>query len=211
MGTHLNNELNIYKRIESASEAHPGRSAIRPLLDSFEFDGPIGRHWCLVHEPLWKSVLDLRHHNPVRRLPVPIVALVLLRVFEALDFLHNECHVAHTDIQESNVMLEADEAVLSEFEQDELETPSPRKEVDGAFVYLSRKLGFPEALGAPMLCDLGAAMPLDDGVEHREDIQPSIYRAPEIILDIPWTYSVDIWNVGCMVSVDRLNAGAAFG
>jgi hypothetical protein len=42
--------------------------------------------------------------------------------------------------------------------------------------------------------------PLDDGVEYREDIQPDIYRAPEVILDIPWTYSVDIWNVGCMVS-----------
>lgn len=44
------------------------------------------------------------------------------------------------------------------------------------------------------------AVPLDDGLEHREDIQPDVYRSPEVILDIPWTYSVDIWNVGCMVS-----------
>jgi hypothetical protein len=34
-------------------------------------------------------------------------------------------------------------------------------------------------------------------------IQPNVYRAPEIILDILWTYSVDIWNVGCMVSGDQ--------
>ncbi|KAG6188441.1 hypothetical protein E4U10_005257 [Claviceps purpurea] len=26
-----------------------------------------------------------------------------------------------------------------------------------------------------------------------------MYRAPEVILEIPWTSSVDIWNVGCMI------------
>jgi hypothetical protein len=47
------------------------------------------------------------------------------------------------------------------------------------------------------LCDFGSAV--SGGVEHVEDIQPNIYRAPEVILQVPWTYSVDIWNVGCMV------------
>jgi hypothetical protein len=37
------------------------------------------------------------------------------------------------------------------------------------------------------------------GIEHFEDIQPNIYCAPEVIMEVPWTYSVDIWNVGCMV------------
>ncbi|OSS49897.1 hypothetical protein B5807_05812 [Epicoccum nigrum] len=53
--------------------------------------------------------------------------------------------------------------------------------------------------GEPVLCDFGLAQYLDDGIEHRIGIQPNVYRAPEIILDIPWTYSVDIWNVGCMI------------
>ena len=71
---------------------------------------------------------------------------------------------------------------------------------------MSRELGKPKYFGAPVLCDLGSAVQLDDGAEHREDIQPNVYRAPEVILDITWTYSVDIWNVGCMVSVHGLNA-----
>ncbi|KAJ0418631.1 kinase-like domain-containing protein [Aspergillus carlsbadensis] len=29
--------------------------------------------------------------------------------------------------------------------------------------------------------------------------EPNIYRAPEDILQVPWSYSIDIWNVGCMI------------
>ncbi|OJD29144.1 putative dis1-suppressing protein kinase dsk1 [Diplodia corticola] len=199
MGSELDTELDVYKRIESVSENHPGRDAVRSILDSFDVDGPEGRHRCLAHPPLWESVLGLRHRNPVRRLPAPVVAFVLQRLFQALDLLHNECRVAHTDIKEANVLLGADESVLRDFERQELADSCPRKESDGGTVYLSRELGTPRDFGAPVLCDFGSAVPLDDGAEHREDIQPDVYRAPEVILDIPWTYSVDIWNVGCVV------------
>ncbi|KAK8169090.1 kinase-like domain-containing protein [Phyllosticta citrichinensis] len=198
-GSELENELDVYKRIETAAKDHPGRSAVRSLLDSFDVDGPKGRHRCLVHPPLWESLLEIRHRNPVRRLPEPVVAFVLKRLFQVMDFLHTECHVAHTDIKEANVLLGADNSVLKTFEREELEEPSPRKQLDGQIIYLSRKLNMPRDFGAPVLCDLGSAVPLDDEAEHREDIQPDVYRAPEVILDISWTYSVDIWNVGCMV------------
>jgi serine/threonine protein kinase len=131
------------------------------------------------------------------------MAFLLKRLFLALDLLHRECHIAHTDIKEANILLPADPSVLTQFENQELEEPSPKEEVDGGVIYLSREMGTPKAFGAPMLCDFGSAVPLDDGLEHREDIQPDVYRSPEVILDIPWTYSVDIWNVGCMVSVVR--------
>lgn len=100
----------------------------------------------------------------------------------------------------SNILLPADSSVLAQFENEELKEPSPRKEVDGVIIYQSRELGIPKDFGEPVLCDFGSAVALDDGVEHREDIQPNVYRSPEVILDIQWTYSVDIWNVGCMVS-----------
>jgi hypothetical protein len=59
-------------------------------------DGPDGRHRCLVHAPLWESVLTFLHRNPVRRLPTPIVAFILKNLFLALDFLHAECEIIHT-------------------------------------------------------------------------------------------------------------------
>lgn len=196
----LDNELNIYKRIANSPKDHPGRSAVRSLLNSFDVDGPHGRHRCLVHTPLWDNILSLKHRNPIARLPPEIIAFVLKRLFLGLDLLHRECHVAHADIKETNILLPAGSSVLTQFENEELKDPSPRKEVDGGVIYLSRELGIPKDCGAPVLCDFGSAVALDDGVEHREDHQPNVYRSPEVILDIPWTYSVDIWNVGCMVS-----------
>ncbi|KAG6226044.1 hypothetical protein E4U25_008116 [Claviceps purpurea] len=195
----LDNEINAYKRIENSSIKHPGRSAVRALLDSFHVDGPHGSHQCLVHPPLWDSVFGFRHRNPMRRFPGQIMAIVLERLFQALDLLHQECHIAHTDIQESNMLLGADESVLREFEQEELNNPCPRKELEGKTVYQSRELKQAKNFDALVLCDFGSAMHLDDGIARREDIQPDVYRAPEVVLGIPWTSSVDIWNVGCMI------------
>jgi serine/threonine protein kinase len=207
MGSQLDTELDVLKRIENAPRRHPGRTAIRTLLDSFEVNGPEGQHRCLVHPALWESILDLKRRNPAERLPVPVFATVLKRLFHALDLLHTACHTVHADIKEANILLEADDYVLQEFEREQLEIPCPRKELPEGTVYVSRELSMPRDVGGPVLCDFGSAMPLDDGVEHREDIQPNIYRAPEMILDIPWTYSVDIWNTGCMVSApDRSQA-----
>lgn len=91
-----------------------------------------------------------------------------------------------------------DDTVFSDFEQRELRGPGPAKEVDGRMVYVSRELRVPKQLGAPVLCDFGSAV--FGGVEHTEDVQPDIYRAPEVILEDPWSYGIDIWNAGCMVS-----------
>ncbi|KAG6092112.1 hypothetical protein E4U30_005847 [Claviceps sp. LM220 group G6] len=195
----LDNEMIAYKRIENSSIEHPGRSAVRALLDSFDVNGPNGSHQCFVHPPLWDSVFGFRHRNPMRRFPEQIMALVLERLFQALDLLHQECHIAHADIQESNMLLGADESVLRDFEQEELNNPCPRKELEGRTVYQSRELNQAKNFDALVLCDFGSAMTLDDGIARREDIQPDVYRAPEVVLGIPWTSSVDIWNVGCMI------------
>lgn len=220
MGQQVDHELKIYRRIEQSPKGHPGRDGVRTLLDTFYIDGPEDKHRCLVHLPLWESVLTFLRRNPVERLPSVIVAVVLRRLFLALDYLHTECQIIHTglwpdlssptsvfylllsqsDIKADNIMLGInDDSVFSDFEEKELQRPVPRKEVDidGRTIYMSRDLRMPNDLGAPVLCDFGSAMLGNQ--YHTEFIQPDIYRAPEVILGVPWTYSVDIWNVGCMV------------
>lgn len=213
----------MYKRISTASTKHPGHRSVRELLDSFEVTGPDGCHRCLVHPPLWESVLTFLHRNPVRRLPAPVLAVVLRRLFLVLDYLHTECKIIHTgifqsihtetqvhpritytnplgaDIKADNMMFGIeDDTVFTAFEEQELAEPSPRKLMDGdRAIYVSRELRMPKEWGAPVLCDFGSAVPGD--VEHFEDVQPDIYRAPEVILEAPWSYEIDIWNAGCMV------------
>ncbi|PGH16326.1 CMGC/SRPK protein kinase [Helicocarpus griseus UAMH5409] len=198
MGQQLDDELTIYNRIERASKSHPGRNAVRSLLDTFDIDGPEDKHRCLVHPPLWESVLTFLHRNPIQRLPVPVLAFVLQRLFLALDYLHTECEVMHGDIKADNIMFGiGDDSVFNDFVEEELGSPCPRKEIDGRIIYTSRELKMPKVWGAPVLCDFGSAMPGD--IPHSEDIQPDVYRAPEVILQVPWGYNVDIWNVGCMI------------
>lgn len=88
-----------------------------------------------------------------------------------------------------------DESVFSEYEKEELEHPVPRKVVGDRTVYLSRPL--PLTFGPPVLCDLGEARLGDE--EHQDDIMPDVYRAPEVILGMKWSYKVDIWNVAMVV------------
>ncbi|KAM0425547.1 hypothetical protein ACHAPT_009339 [Fusarium lateritium] len=198
MGEQLDHELTMYKRISASLAKHPGRSAVRELLDCFDLTGPDGSHRCLVHAPLWESVLTFLHRNPVRRLPVPVLAFVLRRLFLALDFLRTECQIIHTDIKADNIMFGIeDDSVFRAFEGQEQLDPSPRKLVDGRAIYMSRELQMPKQWGAPVLCDFGSAVAGD--TEHLEDIQPDIYRAPEVILEAPWSYQADIWNTGCMI------------
>lgn len=97
------------------------------------------------------------------------------------------------------MMLEFDDpAVFAEYERAELEDPTPRKEVDAnRNIYFSRDFCAPRDIGAPVLCDLGSAV--HGRGPHTSFIQPKFYRAPEVVLGVPWTFSADIWNVGCMV------------
>lgn len=102
------------------------------------------------------------------------------------------------DIKADNIMFGIDDdSVFSDFENNELQNPCPRKEVDGRIIYTSRELRMLKILGAPILGDFGSAVMGDE--QHSEDIQPDIYRAPEVILQVPWSYSIDIWSVGCVV------------
>ncbi|KAI4843326.1 protein kinase [Aureobasidium sp. EXF-8845] len=213
LGKHLDNETKMYRRIAKGSKSHPGRQAIRSLLDSFDVDGLEEPHHCLVHSPLCDNLTTFLHRNPVRRLPKPILAFVLYRLFLALDYLHRECQIIHTgllpihcfhakssdfDIKPDNIMFTVpNDLIFQELEQNELCNPAPRKELDGRTIYLSSELGRPTEWCPPVLCDFDSAVL--GNIEHTEDVQPNIYRAPEVILEAPWTYSVDVWNVGCMI------------
>ncbi|KAL8971741.1 MAG: hypothetical protein Q9197_003115 [Variospora fuerteventurae] len=92
-----------------------------------------------------------------------------------------------------------DKSVLQKFVEAEKKSPSPRKDVRGYTVYASRAFDSPSgrSIGMPLLSDFGSAVSGD--VEHDEDVQPNVYRAPEVCLEVPWSYSIDIWNVGCMI------------
>ncbi|RMZ11506.1 hypothetical protein D0860_03379 [Hortaea werneckii] len=92
-----------------------------------------------------------------------------------------------------------DDSLLPAFEQAEASDPSARKVIDDTrAIYGSRKLGLPkDALwGQLVLCDFGEAR-IGPG-PHRGLIQPDLYHAPEVLFEMGWDSSADIWSVGVM-------------
>ena len=210
----VHRELPIYQRINQTQSSHSGRTCIRTLLDSFEILGPNGKHICLVHQPLGMSLHDLKMQAQGKVFSKEVLRVSIRQLLAALDFLHKDAHIIHTgdfivlsvawltansslDLQPSNLLMGInDESFFFQYEQNELDNPTPRKPLDGRTTYLSRPL--PLSFGPPVLCDFGEAR---FGEEvHRDDIMPDVYRAPEVILGMKWSYSVDIWNVAMVVS-----------
>ena len=88
-------ELAAYQRMKQGPIFHPGRTAVRTLLDSFKITGPDGEHQCLVHVPLWGSIKTFIAANSQTVLSIPILAVTLFRLLQALDYLHT-CKIIHT-------------------------------------------------------------------------------------------------------------------
>jgi serine/threonine-protein kinase SRPK3 len=79
-----------------------------------------------------------------------------------------------------------------------MNSPSPRKIDGNRVIYRSKELRTARTNGPPTLIDFGKAR-IGEPV-HFNNIQPFIYRAPEVLLEMPWDKKVDIWNLGVMVS-----------
>lgn len=92
-----------------------------------------------------------------------------------------------------------DQSILVKDALDEYNNPLPQKKYDDRTIYLSRNnYGRPASVtGIVSITDFGLSV-RGDG-PYNGCIQAEPYRAPEVILDVGWTYSSDIWNLGVMV------------
>jgi len=94
----IRREIAAYKHIDSASRSLPGSALVRRLLDSFELTGLADQHMCMIHEPLGVSIATFRDvHTPGRRLSEGFLKAVLVHVLQAVDFLHSDAGIVHTD------------------------------------------------------------------------------------------------------------------
>ncbi|GBE87424.1 kinase-like domain-containing protein [Sparassis latifolia] len=194
-------EMELLRHIATANPAHLGRQCVRTMLDSFEIEGPHGHHYCLVYEPLREPLWMMQLRTGGKYTPSTLKA-ILQAVLHGLDYLHSECHIIHTDLKPENILFGLEDiSLLDRAVKDEAEHPSSRKVTTDRTIYLSRfDVGPPKTPpGPPKIADFDHSY-RGDGQELLEDfIQVNQYRAPEVVMGIPWSYSVDIWNFGMML------------
>ncbi|KOC12416.1 Protein kinase domain containing protein [Aspergillus flavus AF70] len=143
-------------------------------------------------EPLW--MLKRRFEGNI--IPLGVLKPVSKLILEGLRYLHTECHVIHTDLKSDNILLALrNPSILDSVAQDEMNSPSPRKQLDDRDIYLSRNFWglSPNELGRSVITDFGLAV-RGDGPPNNHPIQPEGYRAPEVCLGI-----YQLWDLfyGC--------------
>ncbi|RBQ75020.1 hypothetical protein FVER14953_12011 [Fusarium verticillioides] len=110
------------------------------------------------------------------------------------------------DIHPGNLLLGVDDDSQLEFLASmAFKSPVARKQASECrTIYLSRLMR--PRPGSILLSDFGEAR-VGLG-PHADDIMPIPYRAPEVIMSMPWNQSVDIWSVGLtawdLLGTDRL-------
>jgi serine/threonine protein kinase len=90
-------------------------------------------------------------------------------MMETLRFLHEECKMIHTDLKPENILLDREE------------------------------IG-PDGIGnAWTMADFGSASFYNAAKPDSDLISTRPYRAPEVVLSLPWTPKADMWSMACIL------------
>ncbi|EFR05429.1 CMGC/CLK protein kinase [Nannizzia gypsea CBS 118893] len=206
------NEVKMLKHLmpiaaDEEEANNPALKFIRLADEILEIDNPAtgGHHYCIVSQPQGNSVRTLQEEFPGGILPRLLVKSIVHQLFFGLNWLHACGRVVHTDILPQNILMgDYDPTGLKEVEEQESKNPSVpiiTKDKNGAvsgIVYKSQPTRL-EHTGFPVLTDFGQMRFAGDDGEFNDWWMPDLYRAPEILLQLPWSCPVDMWSVGIMI------------
>ncbi|EHA48913.1 CMGC protein kinase [Pyricularia oryzae 70-15] len=193
-----NPELEVLQHLESIQSEHNGREFMRLLEASFQSQSLGGLHDVFVLRPLGLSLQALQRYQPNRVLYENVATSTAQCALIALNFLHEEAKVVYTDLHSGNLLLGiSNESLLAQYEQNELEKPTPRKILANRVIHVSQ-ISF-NVGKVPHLCDFGHARICINGQLQQGRAMPIQYRTPEMLLDMPWDYSVDLWALALTI------------
>lgn len=77
------------------SKDHFGKQLVRIVMDSFEVDGPHGKHACLLYQPLGMNLTEFQNLFPGNRFPKELIQRTIQLVLISVAFLHQN-NVIHS-------------------------------------------------------------------------------------------------------------------
>ncbi|KAE8010749.1 hypothetical protein FH972_007086 [Carpinus fangiana] len=195
------------------------------LMDHFKHTGPNGQHLCMVLEFLGDSLLRLIRYNRYKGLGLNKIREICKCILMGLDYLHRELGIIHCDLKPENILLFSTidptkdpvrsgltpilerpegnpnggvtmniiEKKLKRRARRAVLKISERRASMGGTAKCERTLD-----GIDMRCkvvDFGNACWADK--QFAEEIQTRQYRAPEVILQAGYSFSIDMWSFAC--------------
>ncbi|XP_070693578.1 dual specificity protein kinase CLK4b [Pempheris klunzingeri] len=149
------------------------RYACVQMLDWFDYHG----HICIAFELLGLSTYDFLKENNFQPFPVEHIRHMAYQIIRAVQFLHKN-KLTHTDLKPENILF-----IDSDYDM----------EYNRALKRDERTLKNPNV----KIVDFGNAT--YEHEHHTSVVSTRHYRAPEVILDLGWDHSCDVWSVGCIL------------
>ncbi|KIV82778.1 hypothetical protein, variant [Exophiala sideris] len=154
------------------------------LRDSFDFRN----HICIVTDLLGQSVFDFLKGNGFVPFPSSQIQSFARQLFTSVAFLH-DLNLIHTDLKPENILL-----VHNAYQTFTYNRTIPSSSHTTARTAKQRRVLLDSEI---RLIDFGSAT-FDDEY-HSSVVSTRHYRAPEIILQLGWSFPCDIWSIGCIL------------
>ncbi|SOV19321.1 protein serine/threonine kinase-1 [Plasmodium gaboni] len=141
-------------------------------------------HMCLIFEPLGPSLYEIITKNNYNGFHIEDIKLYCIEILKALNYLR-KMSLTHTDLKPENILLDD-----PYFEKSLI---TVRRVTDGKKIQIYRT----KSTGIKLI-DFGCATFKSD--YHGSIINTRQYRAPEVILNLGWDVSSDMWSFGCVLA-----------
>ncbi|KAK9475942.1 kinase-like domain-containing protein [Lipomyces japonicus] len=136
-------------------------------------------HICIVTDLLSISVFDFLNSNGFVPFPSSHIQRFAKQLFRSVAFLR-ELNLIHTDIKPENILLVDSSHSTQPYSYGK--RSATRKVLNDTTIHL---------------IDFGSATFQDE--YHSSVVSTRHYRAPEIILGMPWSFPCDVWSIGCIL------------
>ncbi|PGH06094.1 CMGC/CLK protein kinase [Helicocarpus griseus UAMH5409] len=167
-----------------ASNDKTNRNKCIHLRDCFDFRN----HICIVTDLLGQSVFDFLKGNGFVPFPSSQIQSFARQLLTSVAFLH-DLNLIHTDLKPENILL-----VNNRYQTFTYNRTIPSSSHTSTRNARQRRVLLNSEI---RLIDFGSATFNDE--YHSSVVSTRHYRAPEIILNLGWSFPCDIWSIGCIL------------